>query len=117
MALGTQSIRGIKVGAGPVGDIERGELAPSQTVSYYCANGHETSVSFAIGDEVEVPETWACRKCGFDAGQDPDSPPPPPSVEVFKTHLDYVKERRNAKDGEEILAEALSQVRERGLIR
>jgi hypothetical protein len=37
-------------------------------------------------------------------------------VEPYKTHLAYVKERRSDADGAAILDEALSTLRERGLI-
>jgi len=32
-------------------------------------------------------------------------------VEPYKTHLAYVRERRNVEDGEAILAEALAKLR------
>ena len=61
-------------------------------------------------------ETWDCPRCGFPAGQDKENPPAPPKTEPYKTHLAYVKERRSDADGEAILDEALSTLRERGLI-
>lgn len=111
------AIRGIKVGSGPAGDMERGPAAPSQDVSYYCAQGHETKVAFADEDGVEIPVQWTCTRCGWDAGTDLKSPPPAPSVEVFKSHLDYVKERRSETEGEKLLGEALESLRERGVIK
>ena len=45
------------------------------------------------------------------AGQDRDNPPAPTKVEPYKTHLAYVRERRNDEDGEAILAEALAKLR------
>lgn len=109
----SQSIRGSKVGSGPAGDVVRGDIAPSHEVSFYCANGHETIVSFAQEAINDIPQTWTCTKCGFDAGQDPQNPPAPPQTEVFKTHLDYVKERRSDAVGQQILDEALSNLRSR----
>jgi len=41
------AIRGSRVGAGPMGEAERGEAIPRFRVSYWCANGHETKPSFA----------------------------------------------------------------------
>ena len=38
-------------------------------------------------------------------------PPSPPKTEPYKTHLAYVRERRNQEDGEAILAEALAKLR------
>ena len=39
------------------------------------------------------------------------APPAPPHAEPYKTHLAYVKERRNDTDGAAILAEALDRLR------
>lgn len=115
MAAGN-AIRGSRVGAGPLGEDERGESAPRQVVSYYCVNGHTTSPSFALGDENDVPEIpmeWDCPRCGLPAGLDQDNPPEPLRNEPYKTHLAYVKERRSEKEGEELLAEALAVLRAR----
>ena len=106
---GGNAIRGSRVGAGPMGEAERGEAAPRQRVSFYCVNGHESRPAFA--DEAAVPETWDCPRCGYPAGQDKANPPAQTKVEPYKTHLAYVRERRNAEDGEAILAEALAKLR------
>jgi len=99
-----------------MGEAERGEAAPRVHVSFWCSNGHETRPSFSQEQDLEVPETWDCPRCGFTAGQDKDNPPAQTKVEPYKTHLAYVKERRSDKDGEAILDEALGSLRERGLI-
>lgn len=114
--VGANAIRGSRVGAGPMGEAERGEAAPRITVAYWCANGHETTPSFAVDASVGVPEFWDCPRCGFPAGQDPENPPAPLRIEPYKTHLAYVKERRTDADGEAILKEALTALRERGLV-
>jgi rubredoxin len=106
---GGNAIRGSRVGAGPMGEAERGEAAPRRRIPFYCANAHETRPSFA--DDAAIPETWDCPRCGFPAGQDKDNPPAQTKVEPYKTHLAYVRERRNAEDGEAILAEALAKLR------
>ncbi len=111
------AIRGSRVGAGPMGEAERGEAAPRVVMSYYCANGHETRPSFAVEASGGVPEHWDCPRCGFPAGQDAANPPAPFRVEPYKTHLAYVKERRTDADGAAILDEALTALRDRGLIR
>ncbi len=110
---GGSAIRGSRVGAGPMGEAERGEAAPRVGVSYWCANGHETRPSFAEGAADEVPATWDCPRCGFPAGQDQAHPPSPQRNEPYKTHLAYVKERRSDADGEAILTEALEALRSR----
>ena len=113
---GGNAIRGSRVGAGPMGEAERGETAPRVFVSYYCSNGHVTTPSFAEEPGLVIPDMWDCPRCGFPAGQDEDNPPSPPRVEPYKTHLAYVKERRSDAEGEVILDEALGALRERGLI-
>lgn len=113
MASGN-AIRGSRVGAGPMGEAERGESAPRFWVSYWCANGHETRPSFAQDGGVAAPDIWDCPRCGFPAGQDQENPPSPPRTEPYKTHLAYVRERRSDADGEAILAEALEKLRTTG---
>jgi hypothetical protein len=94
-----------------MGEAERGEAAPRRRVSFWCANQHETRPSFAM--DVPVPELWDCPRCGFPAGRDRDNTPDPPKNEPYKTHLAYVRERRDATDGEAILAEALARMRQK----
>ncbi len=106
---GGNAIRGSRVGAGPMGESERGDSAPRRRIDFFCANGHRTRPSFA--DEAAVPDTWDCPRCGFPAGQDQSNPPPKTKVEPYKTHLAYVRERRNDEDGEAILNEALAKLR------
>ena len=64
---GGSAIRGSRVGAGPMGEAERGESIARFRVSYWCANGHETKPSFAEDGTVEVPSEWDCPRCGFPA--------------------------------------------------
>ncbi len=106
---GGSAIRGSRVGAGPMGESERGESAPRQQIGYWCAKGHQTLRSFA--HDAEVPIGWDCSSCGYPAGLDRDNPPPPSKNEPYKTHLAYVRERRDPAEGEAILAEALAKLR------
>lgn len=106
---GGSAIRGTRVGAGPMGEAERGESAPRRYVSFYCADGHETRPSFA--NDAAIPDVWDCPSCGYPAGQDSENPPRPPRVEPYKTHLAYVKERRSEAEGDAILNEALNRLR------
>ena len=110
MASGS-AIRGSRVGAGPMGEAERGDAAPRHRISFFCANGHETRPSFA--SEAAIPTEWDCPRCGLPAGTDQDNPPAAPKVEPYKTHLAYVKERRSDADGEAILNEALAKLRDK----
>ena len=68
MASGN-AIRGSRVGAGPMGEAERGDAAPRVFVSYWCANGHETRPSFA-----EEPGLVAARHLGLPALRVPGRP-------------------------------------------
>lgn len=108
---GGNAIRGTRVGAGPMGEAERGESAPRRHTPFYCANGHVIRVSFAV--EAAEPEHWDCPRCGLPAGKDRENPPAAPRNEPYKTHLAYVRERRSDADGEAILEEALAKVRAR----
>ena len=109
MASGS-AIRGSRVGAGPLGESERGISVPKIRISYWCADGHESKVAFAI-DVESYPDMWDCPKCGLPSGQDKDNPPRPPKNEPYKTHLAYVKERRSDAEGAKILDEALRKLR------
>ncbi|MFT8395207.1 RNA polymerase-binding protein RbpA [Propionibacterium sp.] len=105
------AIRGSRAGAGPSGEAVRGEAEPRTQVSYYCAHGHATRVSFA--DSAPIPDQWDCMKCGLPAGRDRLNPPPPPKIQPYKTHLAYVKERRSSKEAKAILEEALAHLKDR----
>ena len=107
MAAG--AIRGSRIGAGPMGEAERGEAAPRQQVTYFCSNDHVTELQFSI--EAEVPESWDCPRCGMPASIDEHDRPTAPKIEPYKTHLAYVKERRSEKEAAEILTEAIETLR------
>lgn len=110
---GGNAIRGSRIGAGPMGEDERGDEAPRIRVPYWCANGHESLPSFA--SDVDLPETWECPRCGFPAGKDEKNPPAPPRSEPYKSHLAYVKERRSPEDAAAILQEAIEKLRSSGM--
>lgn len=109
--VGGSAIRGSRVGAGPMGEAERGDVAPRLYVSYFCSNNHETRPAFAA--DAQVPESWDCPRCGLPANMDAENPPPPPRTTPYKTHLAYVKERRSDTEAEAILAEALATLKDR----
>ena len=106
---GGNAIRGTRVGAGPMGESERGETAARECVPYYCANGHVNNTWFAA--EAEIPDNWDCPRCGLPGGRDAQAPPAALRNEPYKTHLAYVKERRSDADGDAILEEALGRLR------
>jgi len=92
-----------------MGEAERGEAAPRQSVTYFCSQEHRTLIAFSV--EAVVPESWDCPRCGLPASVDQENPPPPPKIEPYKTHLAYVKERRSDAEAKDILEEALTTLR------
>ena len=109
MAQGRSGIRGSRIGAGPMGESERGDFAPRRAVSFWCGNGHRTQINFAV--EAVVPQAWDCRSCGLPAGPDPDQAPVAAGNAPYRTHLGYVRQRRSQEDGEILLNEALAKLR------
>ena len=108
---GGSAIRGSRVGAGPMGEAERGDAIARFRISYWCANDHETRPSFADDGSVTPPDEWDCPRCGFPAGRDRNAPPKPIKNEPYKTHLAYVNERRTDTEGAALLDEALKRLR------
>lgn len=92
------------------------DLFPRVQISYWCPSGHETRTVFAELPAEQIPLWWDCPRCGKKAGRSADAPPPPSDEEPFKSHLEYVKERRSASEAEALLERALRDLREkRGL--
>lgn len=114
MASGGSAIRGSRVGAGPMGEQDHGYHADRIAISYWDALGNETVRHFAanVPDE-EIPETIDCPTSGLPAGRDKANPPEVSKLEPYKTHLAYVKERRTEEEAEQLLEEALQQLRAR----
>lgn len=114
MASGGSAIRGSRVGAGPMGEQDRGYRADSIAVSYWDELGNETVRHFAanLPDE-EIPEIIDSPSTGLPAGRDKNNPPSVTKLEPYKTHLAYVKERRTEDEAAVLLEEALVQLRTR----
>lgn len=114
MSIGSNAIRGSRVGSGPMGEQDRGFQAERISVSYWDALGNETIRYFAANvPEEEIPEIIDSPHSGLPAGRDKNNPPLVAKAEPYKTHLAYVKERRTEKEAEELLEDALRQLRER----
>ena len=114
MASGGSAIRGSRVGAGPMGEQDRGVQAERVAISYWDALGNEVVRHFAanVPDE-EIPETVDSPSSGLPAGRDKANPPTVAKLEPYKTHLAYVKERRSDTEASQLLDEALEQLRAR----
>lgn len=114
MSIGSNAIRGSRVGSGPMGEQDRGFQTERLAVSYWDALGNETVRYFAATvPEEEIPETIDSPHSGLPAGRDKNNPPQVAKPEPYKTHLAYVKERRTEAEAEELLEDALRQLRER----
>ena len=114
MASGGSAIRGSRVGSGPMGEQDRGYHADRISISYWDALGNETVRYFAANlPPEEIPDVIDSPNSGLPAGRDKDNPPQLAKMEPYKTHLAYVKERRTHAEAEQLLAEALDQLRAR----
>ena len=112
MASGGSAIRGSRVGAGPMGEQDRGFHAERVAVSYWDAMGNETVRYFAADlPEDEIPEVIDSPSTGLPAGRDKENPPQVAKNEPYKTHLAYVKERRTPEEAVQLLDEALQKMR------
>ncbi|HET7139483.1 MAG TPA: RNA polymerase-binding protein RbpA [Arthrobacter sp.] len=109
---------GVTEGAGPKNQSEAsGEQVPRIRVSYWCAKAHETRLVFLRLPDEQIPAVWDCRRCGAPASRDgKEAALPDPLDEGFKTHLEYVKERRSDQDAEAVLAGALEKLRAGGVL-
>ncbi|MET4100139.1 hypothetical protein ABIB37_002376 [Agrococcus sp. UYP10] len=112
MASGGSAIRGSRVGAGPMGEQDRGFHAERVAISYWDAMGNETVRYFAADlPEDEIPEVIDSPSTGLPAGRDKENPPQVAKNEPYKTHLAYVKERRTPEEAVSLLDEALQKLR------
>src|ERR1700753_3782907 len=104
MASGGSAIRGSRVGAGPMGEQDRGYHAERISVSYWDALGNETGRHYPpTPPDEEFPDIIDSPPSGLPAGRDKDTPPSVAKLEPYKTHLAYVKERRTEKEAAELL--------------
>ena len=118
MLHSASGFRGIRVGA-IEGAAPRHEplddsavRQPRIRISYWCAKGHETPLVFAQLPEDQIPAVWDCRRCGGTATRDEaQSALEETPVDGYKSHLEYVKERRSSQDAEDVLAGALERLR------
>jgi len=114
MASGGSAIRGSRVGAGPMGEQDRGYHADRIQVSYWDELGNETVRYFAANlPEEEIPVTIDSPQSGLPAGRDKENPPLVSKLEPYKTHLAYVKERRTEEEAASLLDDAIQQLRAR----
>ena len=107
---------GVTAGTGPSlqAEADHGKSLPRIRVSYWCAKGHETQLVFLKLPDDQIPAVWDCRRCGAPAAREGLAAADADSVEDgYKSHLEYVKERRSSQDAEDLLAGALERLRAR----
>lgn len=95
---------------------DHGKPLPRIRVSYWCAKGHETTPVFLKLPEDQIPLVWDCRKCGGPASRDGEAAAADALDDGYKSHLEYVKERRSDQDAEDVLAGAREKLRARGVL-
>lgn len=107
------AIRGTRVGSGPMGEQDHGHHADRTAVSYWDAEGNEVVKYYAADVPAdEIPEIVDHPHSGLPAGRDKENPPAPEKLQAYKSHLEYVKERRTDEEADELLEDALKKVRE-----
>ncbi len=113
---GGSAIRGSRVGAGPMGEEDRGHKVQKIFRTYYCVMGHRHTLAFAADILPEdIRSENDCPNCGLPAGLDSKNPPQTAKHEPYKTHLAYVKERRTDAEAKQLLEEAVATVKEKRL--
>lgn len=110
--MNTDPVRGSRLGSASNESLEGVNFAPRQTIRFFCPEQHETQLIFAA--EVELPETWDCKKCGRPALQEGlIEISQPEVVKETRSHFDFLLERRSRDELEEILSEALADLKKR----
>lgn len=104
--MGERILRGSRLGAVSYESDRANELAPRQSATYDCPNGHRFTVPFAA--EAEVPSVWECKLCGASSLIVDGQRPEPKRTKPARTHWDMLMERRTLDDLEEVLSERLA---------
>jgi len=107
--MSERALRGSRLGAQSYETDSGVEMAPRQSVTYDCPDGHRFAVPFSL--EADVPHVWECRVCGLDALRVDGSWPEPKRARPPRTHWDMLLERRSIAELEELLAERLVLLR------
>ena len=107
--MAERALRGSRLGAQSYETDAGIEMAPRQSVTYDCAQGHRFAMPFSL--EADVPEVWECTVCGSEALRMDGTRPEPKAGKPARTHWDMLLERRSVKELEVLLAERLEQLR------
>lgn len=104
------ALRGTRLGTSSFESEDNVVLAPRQTITYDCPNGHLLTVPMSA--EADVPAEWECH-CGAKALQRDGVRPTAKPTKPARTHWDMLRERRSIEELEELLAERLEILRGR----
>ncbi len=107
--MSERALRGSRLGAQSYETDAGVEMAPRQSVTYDCPNGHRYAVPFSL--EADVPAIWECRVCGLDGIRVDAARPEPKRGRAPRTHWDMLLERRSIAELEELLSERLELLR------
>ena len=83
--------------------------APRQEVTYHCPRDHEFTVTFAAG--VVAPDTWEWCRCGAEGHRDGPGQAANLRAVEHARHMGHVFSRRTQAELDQILAEALAEMR------
>ncbi|MHB1613950.1 MAG: RNA polymerase-binding protein RbpA [Actinomycetes bacterium] len=102
-------LRGTRMGSLSYETDDGADIAPRQVVTFVCARGHRTSVTFSV--EAELPASWECRSCGASATISDGAGHSSAAAKPARTPWDMLMERRTISDLEELLSERLTLLR------
>jgi rubredoxin len=107
--MAERALRGSRLGAQSYETDAGVEMAPRQSITYTCPEGHRFAMPFSL--EAEVPDVWECTVCGAEALRVDGTRPEPKKGKPARTHWDMLLERRSVKELEVLLAERLEHLR------
>jgi hypothetical protein len=97
----------------PSQQVDRGApLAARNRVAYWCVADHTTVVAF--DSNADLPLEWDCATCGSPAQRERGVATVAARQRVFpRTPYEFLMMRRTLAEGEELLADALADVKRR----
>ncbi len=107
--MAERALRGSRLGAQSYETDAGVEMAPRQSITYNCPDGHRFAMPFSL--EADVPDVWECTGCGAEALRMDGTRPEPKKGKPARTHWDMLLERRSIKELEVLLAERLEHLR------
>lgn len=96
-------------------EVDRGDHAPVQLVTYECPEGHKTTLTFAAEID-EIPVSWECA-CGATAALPGVQLPEPAPVHTRRSHYEIVRERRTENDLAQIFVLKLHEMHDVDVLR